>query len=550
MVMAASVDRESAAAGLAQSPAPEVAARGRRVLLVFPRYSPSFGSFDHAFHLVGAKAFMPPQGLLVIAAALPRSWEARFVDENLKPATAADFRWAEVVFVSGMHIQRAQINDINRRAHEAGRVTALGGPSVSAAPGDYPDFDYLHIGEMGDATDRLIARLEADVARPPVQVALTTQVRRDLADFPLPAYELAQLPKYFMASIQFSSGCPYECEFCDIPGLYGRIPRLKTPQQVCAELDKLRACGAEEAVYFVDDNFIANRRAARDLLPALIAWQKRNDYPFRLACEATLNIARRPEILAAMREANFQTVFCGIETPEPEALKAMRKGHNLMAPILDGVKALNSYGMEVVSGIIMGLDTDDQETPRRILEFVEESQIPLLTINLLQALPRTPLWDRLEAAGRLTDDESLESNVVFRLPYRQVVEGWRECMAKAYEPAALLARFEHQVRATFPHRLAVERKVTWKDIRKGLRVISRILWTCGVKAPYRRVFWDFAWPKLKRLEIEPVIQVGVVAHHLITFAAEASRGDQNASFYSAKVRPSGELAAQDAVTAS
>jgi hopanoid C-2 methylase len=451
------------------------------------------------------------------------------------------------VFVSGMHIQRAQINDINRRAHEAGRVTALGGPSVSASPDYYPDFDYLHIGEMGDATDDLIARLEADLARPPAQVLLTTAVRRDLAEFPLPAYELAELPKYFMASIQFSSGCPYECEFCDIPGLYGRVPRMKSPQQVCAELDKLRACGAHDAVYFVDDNFIANRRAARDLLPALIEWQKRNDYP---ACEATLNIAKRPEILAAMREANFQTVFCGIETPDPEALKAMHKSHNLMAPIMEGVQALNSYGMEVVSGIIMGLDTDDHETPRRILEFIEESRIPLLTINLLQALPRTPLWDRLEAAGRLTHDESLESNVVFRLPYRQVVDGWRECMAKAYDPASLLARFEHQVRATYPNRLPVERKVTWKDLRRGLRLISRILWTCGVMAPYRRAFWDFAWPKLKTLDIEPVIQVGLVAHHLITFASEAARGDQNASFYSARLRSTAnDLVAPGAATA-
>ena len=383
--MAGSVDRIDRGTTSPKAPASGLA-RGRRVLLVFPRYSPSFGSFDHAFPLVGAKAFMPPQGLLVIAAALPDSWEARFIDENLKVATAADFRWAEVVFVSGMHIQRAQINDINQRAHEAGRVTVLGGPSVSACPDYYPDFDYLHIGEMGDATDDLIARLEADVARPPVRVTLTTAVRRDLADFPLPAYELAQLPKYFMASIQFSSGCPYDCEFCDIPALYGRNPRLKTPEQVCAELDKLRACGAEEAVYFVDDNFIANRRAARDLLPVLIEWQKRHGYPFRFACEATLNIAKRPEILEPMREANFQTVFCGIETPEPEALKAMHKAHNMMVPILEGVKTLNGYGMEVVSGIIMGLDTDDRATPRRILQFVQASQIPLLTINLLQAL--------------------------------------------------------------------------------------------------------------------------------------------------------------------
>jgi radical SAM superfamily enzyme YgiQ (UPF0313 family) len=519
----------------------------RRVLLVFPRYTPSFGTFEYAFPLVGAKAFMPPQGLLVIAAALPEGWEVRFVDENLRPASRADFAWAEVVFVSGMHIQRAQINDINQRAHAAGLATVLGGPSVSASPDYYPDFDYLHLGELGDATAELFARLAADPSRPPRQLVFTTDKRRDLADFPLPAYELAELKKYFMGSIQFSSGCPYDCEFCDIPALYGRIPRMKTPEQVCAELDKLRACGLAEAVYFVDDNIIANRRALRDLLPALIDWQKRNGYPYRLACESTLNIAKRPELLEAMREAAFQTIFCGIETPEPAALEAMDKAHNLMVPILEGVKTLNSYGFEVVSGIIMGLDTDGPDTPARILDFVEASQIPLLTINLLQALPRTRLWDRLAAEGRIVDDEDLESNVAFRLPYREIVDGWRACVARAYEPKSLFDRFQHQVEATYPHRLTPPRKVTWADVKRGLAVISRVLWTCGVKASYRREFWDFAWPRLKVLDIERVISVGVVAHHLISFAREASQGRQNASFYSRKVTPRARAAAAPAM---
>jgi radical SAM superfamily enzyme YgiQ (UPF0313 family) len=511
---------------------------GRRALLVFPRYAPSFGTFEYAFPIVGAKAFMPPQGLLVIAAALPEGWEVRFVDENLRAASAADLAWAEVVLVSGMHVQRGQINDINRRAHAAGLATVLGGPSVSASPEYYPDFDYLHIGELGDATGDLFARLEADAARPAAQVVLETAARRDLADFPLPAYELAELKKYFMGSIQFSSGCPYDCEFCDIPALYGRVPRLKTPQQLCAELDKLRACGLTDTVYFVDDNLIANRRALRDLLPILIAWQRANGYPYSFACEATLNIAKRPELLAAMREAAFQTVFCGIETPEPEALKAMRKAHNLMTPILEGVATLNSYGLEVVSGIIMGLDTDAPETARHILEFVEASQIPLLTINLLQALPRTKLYDRLAAEGRLTDDETLESNVIFRRPYGEVVGGWRECVAAAYEPAALFARFEHQIEATYAHRLVPPRTVSLADAWRGLTILARVLWTCGVAAGYRREFWAFAWPRLKLGDIERVIAVGTVAHHLISFAREASQGRQNASFYSGKlVRP-------------
>ena len=508
----------------------------RRILLVFPRYTPSFGTFEYAYPIIGAQAFMPPQGLLVIAAALPSHWEKRFIDENLRAATAEDFAWAEAVFVSGMHIQRQQMHDICARAHAAGRTTALGGPSVSACPHYYPDFDYLHVGEMGDATDELIARLQADPSRPSGQVVFTTRERKDLAAIPLPASELAELPKYFMGSIQFSSGCPYECEFCDIPALYGRNPRLKTPEQVCAELDKLRALGIRDAIYFVDDNFIANRKAVRDLLPALVAWQKRNGYPYRMACEATLNIAKRPEILGPMREAGFETVFCGIETPDPTALKEMHKAHNMMVPILEGIETLNSYGMEVVSGIILGLDTDTPDTPDAIQKFIEVSHIPLLTINLLQALPKTPLWTRLEREGRLAEDDSLESNVVFRRPYREVVDGWRRLMAAAYEPEALFARFHHQVEATYRNRLPRPQPATWANIKKGVAIISRMLWICGVKARYRRTFWKFAWPRIKAGEIEWLISSAVVAHHLISFTDDACKGRQNASFYSAKLR--------------
>lgn len=219
-------------------------------------------------------------------------------------------------------------------------------------------------------------RLGRDSARPDRQVILTTQERREMSEFPLPAYELLPLNKYFIGSIQFSSGCPYQCEFCDIPALYGRNPRLKSPEQVIAELDKMLECGLAGAVYFVDDNFIGNRKAALDLLPHLIEWQKRNGYAIQFACEATLNIAKRPEILSLMRDAYFTTLFAGIETPDPDALKAMSKQHNMMVPILEGVQTLNSYGLEVVSGIILGLDTDKLDAGEGILEFIDQSQIP------------------------------------------------------------------------------------------------------------------------------------------------------------------------------
>ena len=482
---------------------------------------------------------MPPQGLLVIAAALPEGWQARFIDENIAPARPADFAWAEAVFVSGMHVQRRQIEDIGRRAHAAGRVCALGGPSVSACPAWYPEFDYLHLGELGDATATLFAKLAADCARPPRQVTLTTRERQPLDAWPAPAYELAPIDRYFLGSIQFSSGCPYQCEFCDIPGLYGRVPRLKRPQQITAELDALLAAGVNNAVYFVDDNFIANRKAAKSLLPHLIAWQQRNGYALSFACEATLNIARAPDLLAMMREAGFDTIFCGIETPEPEALKAMSKGHNMMTPMLESIETLNRHGMEVVSGIIMGLDTDTPETGRRILDFIAASHIPMLTINLLQALPGTPLWERLQREGRLVEDEARDSNVDFLLPYDEVVAAWRETMARAYEPAALFARYEHQVTHTFANRLprpASRQRTSWRNLKSGLFMLARILWKVGARSDYRAQFWRFAWPKLRRGQIEPVIRVGLVAHHLIAFARKAAAGTMNASHYSARVR--------------
>jgi len=512
----------------------------RKILCVFPRYTPSFGTFEYAYALTdGVRAFMPPQGLLVIAAVLPPSWQVRFVDENIDPATPGDFAWADAVFVSGMHIQRRQINDICGRAHAAGKVTALGGPSVSACPEYYPDFDYLHIGELGDATDTLIERLGRDPSRPAHQVRLTTAVRRDMTEFPQPAYELLPLQRYFIGSIQFSSGCPYQCEFCDIPGLYGRNPRLKTPQQITAELDKLLACGLLGAVYFVDDNFIGNRRAVQELLPHLIAWQKRNGFALQFACEATLNIAKRPEILSQMRDAYFTTVFCGIETPDRDALKAMAKAHNTMVPILEGVQTLNRYGMEVVSGIILGLDTDRPDTGDSILDFIAQSQIPMLTINLLQALPQTPLWDRLARENRLVDDDGRDSNVDFRLPYDMVVGMWRETMARAYTPQKLFARFEHQDRVTYPNRLQPPnspQRVSWPNIKRGLTMLAKILWKVGVCSDYRREFWRFAWPRLKTGDIERIISVGLVAHHLILFARGAASGRQNASYYSTRLR--------------
>ncbi len=511
----------------------------RRVLCVSPAYSPSFGTFSHAYRLLGrVRAFMPPQGLLVIAAYLPERWQVRFIDENIGPARPSDFAWADVVFVSGMHIQAEQIRDVQTRAKAAGKVTVLGGPSVSGTPGGYPGFDYIHIGELGDATDRLITCLDESVTAPPAQVRLETSERWPLCDFPLPAYHLISLDRYFIGSLQFSSGCPYRCEFCDIPALYGRQPRLKSPDQVIAELDAIVSRPHPLAIYFVDDNFIGNRKAARTLLPHLIAWQKRRGYPLLFACEATLNLAKQPEILELMREANFHNVFVGIESPDPIALKAMDKGHNAAVPMLEAIQTLNSYGLEVVSGIILGLDTDTEETGPSLVQFVEQSQIPMLTINLLQALPRTPLWDRLKAEDRIVEDPTRESNVRFARPYPEVVETWRRCIEAVYAPERLFARFMHQVDATYPNRIVrpARGQLTMANLRQGLTVALNLAVRVGLLSDYRRSFWRAAKYAISRGQIDAAFGMGLVAYHLIQFSREASRGEQNASFYAANRR--------------
>jgi hopanoid C-2 methylase len=515
----------------------------RRILCVFPRYAPSFGTFQHAYELTdGVRAFMPPQGILVVAAYLPTTWEVRLVDENIRPGTADEFAWADAIFVSGMHVQRDEILGIARRARAAGKPSVLGGPSVSACPEEYSEFDYLHLGEIGDATDALIAALDETASPPPVQRRFTTADRLALADFPIPAYPLIEGSRYFLGSVQFSSGCPYQCEFCDIPALYGRRPRLKQPEQILAELDAMLAAGISGAVYFVDDNFIGNKKAARELLPHLIKWQKRRGYPIEFSCEATLNIAQCPDILEMMREAYFYSVFCGIETPDLGALDAMRKSHNHVMPLLDAVAAVNGYGMEVVSGIILGLDTDTPDTGANLIEFVERSHIPVLTINLLQALPRTPLWERLATAGRLNYDPQRESNVVFARPYSEVLDTWRAAIRHAYSPEALFLRFEWNLRRTYPNRMVrplTRARLSRRNLRRGATLLAKIVFHVGIRGDYRRIFWRFAVKALRAGRIAELISSSLVAHHMIRFAGECTEGRQNAAFYADRVKTVG-----------
>src|SRR5437764_720946 len=512
----------------------------RRVLCVFPTYTPAFGTFQQAYRLMyRVKAFMPPQGLLLIAAYMPESWPVRFVDENIKPATDADLAWADVVLVTGMHIQGEQIRDIQRRARVAGKMTVLGGPSVSASPEIYPGFDYLHCGELGDATDEIVARLDDSADASGEQFIFTTKQRLPLTDFPIPAYDMVPFGRYLLGTVQFSSGCPYLCEFCDIPGLYGRQPRMKTPQQIVAELDNIFSQpNPPTTLYFVDDNFIGNRKAAKEMLPHLVEWQKKHGYPVMFACEATLNIAKQVDILALMKEANFVGMFVGIETPDAASLDAIKKGHNNAVPMMESIKTLNDYGLEITSGIILGLDSETADTEQRLRDFIDVSNIPMLTINLLQALPKTPLWDRLKRDGRLFDDDSRESNVVFLRPHDEVVGMWRRSIAYANDPEKLFERFRHQVEATYANRKVTpaKGKLTWSNLRGGAVLAWRTLLYICILSDFRKPFWRTAKHALKHGQIDGLLGAAFMGYHLIHFTREALRGDQNASYYSAKTR--------------
>ena len=512
----------------------------RRILCLFPRYTKSFGTFFHAQQFFpDTSALMPPQGILTIAAYLPAAWEVRLIDENVRIPSDEDYAWCDAVLASGMHVQREHLAEIAAKAHRFGKVAIIGGPSVSAAPEYYPTFDILHVGELGDATDELITHLDRSVDRPPSQLVFTTRDRLSIEDFPIPAYHLIDFSNYFVCNIQWSSGCPYTCEFCDIPELYGRNPRFKSPARLLRELDAILAQNPLGAVYFVDDNLIGNRKAAREMLGHLVEWQKKNGYRMRFGGECTLNVAQDKKILELMREAYFIEVFFGIESPDEETLQSIDKHQNFRMPMLEAVQIINSYGIELFAGIILGLDNDGPDTADKIIRFVEASGIPKLGINVIYALPKTPLWRRLEREGRLIPTAEVdESNVVFKLPAEQVMEQWRKVVMALYTPEALHRRFRHNVENTYPNRkpLPLTRFPMTRHVAYTVAfALGNIFWRLGVRGTYRGAFWKMARDLLTRGHIDHFIYIAGLGHHMIKFAEDVRDGAVRACFYTERV---------------
>ncbi len=510
----------------------------RRILFVHPSYNRSFGSFYNIYQFFpGARGLMSPLGILIVANYLPQRWIIRIVDENVRTLTDADLDWADVLFISGMHIQKPNILRIQQRAHGRGKMTVLGGCSVSAAPEDYPDMDVIHCGELGDATDELIELVDKTPvgSYPKNQIRLNTLERIPLADFPCPAYHLIDMSSYLVTPMQFSSGCPYTCEFCDIPALYGRNARLKPIEKIIHELDVIKQRGHVGTIYFVDDNFIANQKAAKDLLPALAQWQKENNYPFDFGMEATINLAKRTDILEAMKEAYVTDCYFGIESPEENTLKDIDKKQNLGMPLVDALNKVRSYGIEALAGVILGFDSDTEKTEQCLLKFIDECNCPLIAVNLLFALPKTPLWDRLTMEKRLLPDEkAYHTNIRFKMPNEIVLAMWRNCTRAAYEPGAVYRRYQHNMETTYRARLQLRTGRFGRgpnQLPKLGYILTKILWTIGLRSSYRKEFWQQIKRTLCEGDLEHAIKISVMGHHFIEYGKECENTSVRASYY-------------------
>lgn len=508
----------------------------RKVLCVFPKHHNDFATFRYAFKFFPqAKAMMPPQGILTIAAYLPKEWEVRFIDENVRPAMDTDYAWADVVLTSGMHTQREFLEQIAEQAHAHGKPAVIGGPSVSACPEWYPTFDILHVGEMGDATDELIAFLDRSVERPSVQIQFKTVARLPIEDFPIPAYHLIKAQNYMMVSVQWSSGCPYTCEFCDIPALYGRNPRYKSADRLIAELEVILAQDPLGAVFFVDDNLIGNKKAFKQLLPRLAEWQKRTNYRLKFLGECSLNLAQDKSILELMRDAHFTDLFFGVESPEELALEAMDKHQNTRMPIPEAVKIINSYGIGLTAGMIIGLDTDSDQTVDRLTAFQKETQVPLMVMNVLYAPPKTALWDRLNREGRIIPRENVvASNVKFKDGEEVVLRRWKAAVERASEPQEMFDRFRYHAATTYRNRVPMPSwrgRFTRTQVLAGLYSILSMIVLLGVFSSYRRQFWRFAIAMLRDGMFEQLIYASAMSYHVFQFREDVLSGKANACLH-------------------
>jgi radical SAM superfamily enzyme YgiQ (UPF0313 family) len=486
-----------------------------RVLLVYPRFPKTYWGMEYTHRITGRRALLPPLGLLTVAALLPPDWEPRLVDLNVEPLRDEDLAWAEVVFLSAMQIQRRSYDEVIRRARAAGKTVVAGGPYATTDPEASRDADAIVLGEAEDLVAQVCADLSAGTLAPRYEAPQRPAVTRA----PVPRFDLLRVEAYQSLGVQFSRGCPFNCEFCDIIEIFGRVPRTKPTEQLLAELDAVYATGFRGSLFLVDDNFIGNKAAAGRLLGPLGAWMREHGYPFDLYTEASVDLASQDDLVRGMVEAGFSSVFLGIETPSREALQETHKRQNLHFDLLEAVEKLTRAGLEVMSGFIVGFDSDDADIFERQRAFIQAAPIPLAMVGILTALPGTQLWRRLEREGRLraafAGNQFGRTNFETRLPEPLLLQGYAKLLADLYDPAAYFARCLRTLE------LLPRRKVERPRVRLGFAVktLARSFWLQGAVASYRSEYWKFLGTVIRRMphHLEAAVAMAIKAEHLIRY---------------------------------
>jgi radical SAM superfamily enzyme YgiQ (UPF0313 family) len=467
-----------------------------KALLIYPIFPKSFWSFERTIALIGRKTFLPPLGLITVAALLPQDWEMKLVDRNVREVTEAEWDWADIVILSGMIVQKKDLIDQIREAKQRGKLVAAGGPYPTSIPQDCEaaDIDFLILDE-GEIT--LPMFVEA------IQNGATSGTFRsggekpDVTHTPIPRYDLLELDAYAVMSVQFSRGCPFQCEFCDIIVLYGRKPRTKTPEQLLAELQYLYELGWRETVFVVDDNFIGNKRNVKLLLKALQPWMEERGYPFTFNTEASVDLAEDQDLMDMMVACNFGSVFLGIETPDESSLAVTKKFQNTRSPLAEAVDKITHSGLRIMAGFIIGFDGEAPGAGDRIVQFVQNHGIPVAIYSMLQALPDTALSIRLEKEGRLIDtggdiNQTTLINFVPTRPVEEITREYIDTFWQLYDPVLFLERthrcYRMLAQANFPTKKRAPKPVRWKIATKGLLTI---LWKQGVVRPTRWKFWPY-----------------------------------------------------------
>lgn len=481
-----------------------------KVLLLYPEFPETFWSFKHALAFVDKAAGMPPLGLLTVAAMLPTDWDLRLVDMNVSPLTDRDLAWADCVFVSAMTVQRDATSAAIRRCKAAGLPVVAGGPLFTMEADAFPEVDHFVLNEA----EITLPAFLTDFAAGRAQRTYTTGEYADMHASPLPRWDLVDLKHYATTAVQFSRGCPFDCEFCNITSLYGRRPRVKTAAQIIAELDLFYQLGWRGRVFFVDDNLIGNRRYLKEqLLPAIIEWRKgKTGMPFNT--EASINLADDAELMHLMVEAGFDEVFIGIETPEESSLAECNKKQNVGRDLVEDVKRIQRAGLEVQGGFILGFDSDTPSTFQRQIDFIQRSGIVTAMVGLLQAPPATRLWKRMEAEGRLRgvatgNNVEAATNIVPVMPLETLYAGYRDVVSHLYAPEQYYARAITFLREVKPPKFTIPLNAAY--IRAFFRSVGRL----GIVGEERAHYWKlFFWTLCRKPAVFPLaITIAIYGYH-------------------------------------